>query len=84
MFDENKNRELRSVLSGFLGINETAAAEFMQISITYTQGLVSLIVDGTITVTLEEAIDRVQEVGMIYLVYQGIPQERAIEACRLL
>ena len=84
VFDENKNRELRSVLSGFLGINETAAAEFMQISITYTQGRVSLIVDGTITVTLEEAIDRVQEVGMIYLVDQGIPQERALEACRLL
>ena len=56
----------------------------MQISITYTQGLVSLIVDGTITVTLEEAIARGQEVGMIYLVYQGIPRERAIEACRLL
>ena len=84
VFDENKNRELRSVLSGFLGISEAAAAEFMQISITYTQGLVSLIVDGTITVTMEEAIARVQEVGMIYLVYQGIPQDRAKEACRLL
>ena len=83
VFDREINKQLRCALSGFLGISEDAAAEFMQISITYTQGLVSLIVDGTITVTLEEAIARVQEMGMIYLVYQGIPVKKARDACRL-
>ena len=84
VFDKVKNEQLRCSLSDFLGISEDAAAEFMQISITYTQGLVSLIVDGTITVTLEQAIDMVQEVGIIYLVYQGIPREKAQDTCRLL
>ena len=84
VFDREINKQLRCALSGFLGISEDAAAEFMQISITYTQGLVSLIVDGTITVTLEEAVARVQEMGMIYLVYQGIPVKKARDACRLL
>ena len=84
VFVPQVHEKLVKTLSQSLGITEADAAHFIQTSVIYTQGLVSLIVDGTITVTLEEAIDMVQEVGIIYLVYQGIPREKAQDTCRLL
>lgn len=83
VFDKEKNRQLSKILSDYLGIDETAASDFMMTAITYTQGLVSMVIDGTIDISLPEAIHRLEYIGMIYLVYAGVPREKAEQLCRL-
>lgn len=77
VFDPEKSRELRMALMGYLGINEEATATFMQTVVIYTQGLVSMVVDGTIPVSFEEAVRMMRETGIAYLIYAGVPEEKA-------
>ena len=77
MFDEEKNKSLREALCRVVGISEEKAREFMNTVVIYTQGLVTFIIDGTIMVSREEAIRMLESVGTMYLVYAGIPFERA-------
>ena len=77
VFDEEKNKSLREVLSRVVGISEEKAREFMDTVVIYTQGLVTFIIDGTITVSREEAMRMLEGVGVMHLVYAGIPYERA-------
>lgn len=72
VFDEKKNAELRKMLAAYLKISEEDAAGFIETSITYTQGLVSFIVDGTISITFDEALNRLHHIGKMYLVYAGL------------
>lgn len=81
VFDGQKSTELKAALHTFLGISEERAAEFVQISITYTMGLASMIADNTIHICFEEAARRLGELGTIYLVYAGIPEEKARAFC---
>ena len=83
VFDKEKNQQLRQMLSAYLGVDEQVAFDFMQTAITYTQGLVSMVIDGTIDISLSEAIHRLEYIGIIYLVYAGVPREKAEELCRL-
>ena len=77
VFDEEKNKSLREALSRVVGISEEKAREFMDTVVIYTQGLVTFIIDGTITVSREEAMRMLEGVGVMHLVYAGIPYERA-------
>lgn len=77
VFDEEKNKSLREVLCRVVGISEEKAREFMNTVVIYTQGLVTFIIDGTIMVSREEAIRMLESVGTMYLVYAGMPLERA-------
>lgn len=77
VFDEEKNKSLREALCRVVGISEEKAREFMNTVVIYTQGLVTFIIDGTIMVSREEAIRMLESVGTMYLVYAGIPFERA-------
>lgn len=77
VFDEEKNKSLREALSRVVGISEEKAREFMNTVVIYTQGLVTFIIDGTITVSREEAMGMLEGVGVMHLVYAGIPYERA-------
>lgn len=78
VFDEEKNKSLREALSRVVGISEEKAREFMNTVVIYTQGLVTFIIDGTITVSREEAMGMLEGVGVMHLVYAGIPYERAL------
>lgn len=77
VFDEEKNKSLREALSRVVGISEEKAREFIDTVVIYTQGLVTFIIDGTITVSREEAMRMLEGVGVMHLVYAGIPYERA-------
>ena len=77
VFDEEKNKSLREALSRVVGISEEKVREFMNTVVIYTQGLVTFIIDGTITVSREEAMRMLEGVGVMHLVYAGIPYERA-------
>lgn len=77
VFDEEKNKSLREALGRVVGISEEKAREFMNTVVIYTQGLVTFIIDGTITVSREEAMGMLEGVGVMHLVYAGIPYERA-------
>lgn len=77
VFDEEKNKSLREALSRVVGISEEKTREFMDTVVIYTQGLVTFIIDGTITVSREEAMRMLEGVGVMHLVYAGIPYERA-------
>lgn len=77
VFDEEKNKSLREALCRVVGISEEKAREFMNTVVIYTQGLVTFIIDGTIMVSREGAIRMLESVGTMYLVYAGIPFERA-------
>ncbi len=77
VFDEEKNKSLREALSRVVGISDEKVREFMDTVVIYTQGLVTFIIDGTITVSREEAMRMLEGVGVMHLVYAGIPYERA-------
>lgn len=77
VFDEEKNKSLREALSRVVGISDEKVREFMDTVVIYTQGLVTFIIDGTITVSREEAMRMLEGVGVMHLVYAGIPHERA-------
>ncbi len=77
VFDEEKNKSLREALSRVVGISDEKVREFMNTVVIYTQGLVTFIIDGTITVSREEAMRMLEGVGVMHLVYAGIPYERA-------
>lgn len=49
----------------------------MNTVVIYTQGLVTFIIDGTITVSREEAMRMLENVGVMHMVYAGIPFEKA-------
>ncbi len=76
VFDPEKSKGLRMALKAYLGIGEEQAAGFMQTVVVYTQGLVSMVVDGTLHVTYEEAVDMMRESGIVYLIYADLPAER--------
>lgn len=77
VFDEEKNKSLREALSRVVGISDEKVREFMNTVVIYTQGLVTFIIDETITVSREEAMRMLEGVGVMHLVYAGIPYERA-------
>ena len=77
VFDETKNRTLCEALSRVVGFSEEKAREFMNTVVIYTQGLVTFIIDGTITVSREEALQMLENVGVMHMVYAGIPYEKA-------
>ena len=69
VFDEEKNKSLREALCRVVGISEEKAREFMNTVVIYTQGLVTFIIDGTITVSREEAMRMLENVGVMHMVY---------------
>lgn len=77
VFDEEKNKSLREALGRVVGFSEEKAREFMNTVVIYTQGLVTFIIDGTITISREEAVHMLENVGVMHMVYAGIPFERA-------
>ena len=77
VFDEEKNKSLREALCRVVGISEEKAGEYMNTVVIYTQGLVTFIIDGTITVSREEAMRMLENVGVMHMVYAGIPFEKA-------
>ena len=77
VFNEEKNKSLREALCRVVGISEEKAREFMNTVVIYTQGLVTFIIDGTITVSREEAMRMLENVGVMHMVYAGIPFEKA-------
>lgn len=77
VFDEAKNKTLCEALSRVVGFSEEKAREFMNTVVIYTQGLVTFIIDGTITVSREEALQMLENVGVMHMVYAGIPYEKA-------
>lgn len=84
VFDKSKNRELAKMLSSYFDISEEKAELFMQTALTYTQGLVAMIVDGTISISFEEGVHRLEEIGIIFLVYAGIPEDKAAKLCQII
>ena len=60
-----------------LDLPEEKAREFMNTVVIYTQGLVTFIIDGTITISREEAVHMLENVGVMHMVYAGIPFEKA-------
>ena len=77
VFDETENKTLCEALSRVVGFSEEKAREFMNTVVIYTQGLVTFIIDGTITVSREEALQMLENVGVMHMVYAGIPYEKA-------
>ncbi len=77
VFDPEKSRNLRMALENYLGISSEYAAGFLQTVVVYTQGLVSMIVDGTIHITYDDAVSMMREAGIVYLIYAGVPAEKA-------
>lgn len=77
IFNEEKSRNLRMGLHKVVGFSEEKAREFMNTVVIYTQGLVTFIIEGTITVTREEALHMLENIGLMHMVYAGIPFEKA-------
>ncbi len=83
IFEKNKSRDIAKALSAFLGISEENAALFMQTMVTYSKGLVSMVVDGTISISFSESLRRLEEIGKMCLVYLGVPDDKAGDFCRI-
>lgn len=62
IFDPEKVAIARKGWAQAMGITEEQAAEFMQFAVTYTEGVVSLILSGVIKPTKEEAHKRLDVV----------------------
>lgn len=84
IFDPQVHEKLVKTLSQALGITEADAAHFIQTSVIYTQGLVSLIVDGTIHIDFPEAVHRLEKIGIQCLILAGVPEETAAQQVRLI
>ena len=77
VFDENKNRYLKEALKEALNISEELVTGFITTVIVYTQGLVTLIIDKTVDYSREHAIHMLRNAGIIYMIYAGVPKEKA-------
>lgn len=77
IFDEEKSKFLREALEKSLGISKELAHGFMTTMVIYTQGLVTLITDGTVHYSREQTQKMLRDVGVVYLVYAGVPAEKA-------
>lgn len=77
VFYPEKSAALRQALSWVMGVPEEKAVEFMQAVVVYTQGLVSMVVDGTIPISLEEGIRMMRQNGIVYMIHAGVPEETA-------
>ena len=84
VFDPQVHETLVKTLSQSLGITAADAAHFIQTSVIYTQGLVSLIVDGTIHIDYADAVHRLETIGIQCLVLAGVPEETAAQQVRLI
>ena len=84
VFDPQVHEKLVKTLSQSLGITAADAAHFIQTSVIYTQGLVSLIVDGTIHIDYADAVHHLETIGIQCLVLAGVPEETAAQQVRLI
>ena len=84
IFDPRVHEKLVKTLSQALGIAEADAAHFIQTSVIYTQGLVSLIVDGAIHIDFPEAVHRLEKIGIQCLILAGVPEETAAQQVQLI
>lgn len=76
VFDSEKSRELRLSLTELLGICEEKVGEFMKTMVVFSQGLVAMVVDKTIDISLDEGVNMLRETGVRFLVYAGADENR--------
>lgn len=77
VFDNEKNSILKNAIMKCTGMDEAKTLMFMTGAITYTQGLVSFLLDGTVTYDKETASGMLVETGIIYMIYGGVSEEKA-------
>lgn len=77
VFDEEKNVHLKEALMHFTGMDEKHTLMFMTTVVTFSQGIVSFILDGTISYEKDVAKRMLIDCGIVQMVYGGVPEEKA-------
>lgn len=78
IFDKERNIHLKEALMRYTGMNEIDTLQFMTSVVFYTQGLVTFILDGTISYDKDVAEKMLIECGVRNMMLGGIDKERAI------
>ena len=83
VFDYEKSKELRQALTELLGICDEEAGEFMKTMVVFSQGLVAMVVDKTIDISLDEGVNMLRETGVRFLAYAGVDENKARQLLNL-
>ncbi len=67
--DDNRNQTTRKGCATALDVSEAQARAFIQFVNTYTEGLISLILEGVVHPTKEEAHRQIREAGIAYTIF---------------
>lgn len=79
LFDGEKAHQQSAQIGQLMHIGEEKALAFMQTMVIYTQGLTSMIVDGSLRVSFRLAVELLRYAGVANMVYAGVDEELAKE-----